>query len=627
MYKLFLIPLLLLSLVRFEVTYHKDQPEHPLTRDPRNITWNEEDHVWVDRNISHDNWEAFSRSDFYAKSERWQREHPERIPVKKTIAFVFRWDFWRRTTALEPQFAAAALVAQQKKAKRRLVLINVEQNTDSEEQYRIWPHLGMNVVGTIADEEGWGVVLWDELTQGHAPLETLVEPGDVVGMSVVVSGMDRSVDVARRAKELGARYVIAGNDAAIFRAKQLLRLPDRPVDAVFTSNSTNAVRRFFREISVADITALRIREVATDPDDAALHSNESQILRLELRKQKELAKAGSADPMDGFVVPRLDLFGQDYWTNVWTAYRNQFGHKHANPQDVRNGIIHLAQGCTRTQGTDACSYCTIFGIGDIRLPTEEHLAATLDAYRRFGINHLYNVTDSAYEMRSLVKRLRNVGFRTDGLVIYGRAYGLAHQPELLDAWQEFVNDRLLVNCGLDSADDRVLQEGVVKATVKGSRLTENRQAVLNLRGSGAHLQFSLIYGSPGETIDSCERNLEFVQWIVDTLGPQCDTQESDFYWLNFGAPAARVFHDHGYAQQLAAIAGKTISVEEWYADFGQHADALSVPPSAQKAWYRHFTRIDLDIAHSYIKRAAAIMDRHPGTVKSRVYAFKPPREA
>lgn len=507
---------------------------------------------------------------------------------------------------------------------RRTLLINVEEQQGFDDQYKVWPHLGLLSIGTVAEQEGWEVVLWDELNQGHIALESLVQPGDIVGLSLVTTGIERGVELAREAKVLGARYVVAGNDSAIFRAAQILRLPGHPIDAVFTSNSTRAVRRFYREVTNTSVEQLAIANMATAADLAPVRSNETKVLKAEFVAHKAMGP----DLLDGFTVPNLSLFTDDYWNGVWDRYRKVYGHKHTNPTTVQNALIHLAQGCTRTQGTTACTYCTIYGIGDIRVPREGYLARVIEAYDRFSVNTFFNVTDSALEMAPLAKRLRQIGWQPEALTIYGRAQGMSQSPKLLDEWVALARHRLLVNCGMDSADPRILHQGVVKSSsIHGSMVEENRRAVENIKKSGAHLHFSLIFGSPGESTASCERNMEFLTWVTETLGPQLDVAETDIYWLNHGSAAARVFHDYRYAQELAALAGKEISSTEWQRDFAQYADTLSVPKTVEESWYTHFTTLDLSTALEYVDRAKRLMDEHPGRVKMRDFAFKSPNDA
>ncbi len=497
--------------------------------------------------------------------------------------------------------------------KRRLVFLNVEEGT-WEEQYRVWPHLGLLFVGTIAQQEGWEVILWDEFVQGPAPLDALVEHGDVVGLSLVATGISRGIDIARRAKKLGAAYVIAGNDAAAFRAEQLLH--GSAIDAVFTSNSLRSLRAFFCQIARQPLEALRIPGVATRHSLCVNPSNVYGDVAQE---------AGQFSGDDFFIVPDLSLYAPGYWEAVWKTYRSQYGHKHLEPAVVSNATVLLGQGCTRAGAGDVCDYCTIRHVADVRIPNEQYLQQTVDAYRRFGINTFFNTTDSAFEMGRLAHKLQRVNARFDSLVIYGRAQGMATRPDLFERWLALVNDRLLINCGMDSADETILRLGVNKSPSRGgSRVEENKQAIRNLKaaGSKAHLHYSLIFGSSGETRDSCERNMEFLQWTIDQLGSQLDVVESDIFWVNFGAPCSAVFYRYEEAVQRAALAGKSITRQQWREHFWRHRNAIIVPEAAQEAWYQFFTRIDLETAEMYNDQVSALSETLPSAIPGRRGAFQ-----
>jgi hypothetical protein len=292
-FRIGLAVLILLSFFHVNIQYDKNQPKWMLWGDSKNIHWNASQHVWVNKNPATEFWR------YCDGNHRMELLKPERVPVKKAIHIVLHHD-----TCSKPEyFVASALTLgciQSERQKRRFVLINVEQTKDYDEQYRVWPHLGLLAVGTAIEQEGWEVVLWDELVQGHAALENLIKPDDVVGLSLVASGIERGVEIAKIAKSLGAKYVIAGNDAAIFRANQLLKLSDHPIDAVFTSNSTNVVRRFFRELSSSNSLPVHIPEVATATEGVVHHSNESSVLLTELRQRSNERKNGDFDALDGF---------------------------------------------------------------------------------------------------------------------------------------------------------------------------------------------------------------------------------------------------------------------------------------------------------------------------------------
>ena len=97
-----------------------------------------------------------------------------RIPAKRKLIISVRLDLFNEKLRNNPD--TVALLGAALPFRRRFVLINVEQTKSYERQYKVWPHLGILSVGTVAYEEGGEVILWDELVQGQADLERLVEP-------------------------------------------------------------------------------------------------------------------------------------------------------------------------------------------------------------------------------------------------------------------------------------------------------------------------------------------------------------------------------------------------------------------------------------------------------------------
>lgn len=618
--KYLLVPLLIISFIKVDFSVIPAWEPWSMQR----VEYDPQKNVFVDYNKAWDNW-MFSLS----LEERKKLMEPTEIPAKKKMKFVFRQDLFtddkRYLTA-----SAFATGFTKKDQRRRFVLINVEETIldktkESDRQYRAWPHLGLLFVGTAAHEEEWDVILWDELVQGHVDLDKLMQPGDIVGFSLVVTGIERGVHLARKAKELGAQYVIAGNDSAIFRVNQLLTISDKPIDAVFTTNSVMAVRSFFRQIKSTPIDAVDIPGIETK-SGVQQRSNERDWLIAEMSERKKLHSEGTLNADDVFIVPKLDLYPQAYWNEVWSNYQNQFGHKHPNPETVKNALALFAQGCTRTQGHDVCSYCTIAGVADIRIPSRDYMAKIAEVYKNFGIDMVFNVTDSVFEMTPVVNTLIEEKIKFNAMTIYGRAQGLTKMPQQIEKWLSVVKDRLLINAGMDSGDDNILKLGVEKSSVTpGSRLNENRTAVENIKKTGAHLHYSLIFGSPGETKESCERSIEFLEWTIQTLGNQLDICETDIYWLNFGSPSGRIFHDYPHAVYLSSLAGKFITPEEWQKHFAAFKNNLFVPLEVEEAWYRYFTNIDLDTAQEYNKKCTELMARHTGSIRGR--AFKPTLDA
>ena len=496
----------------------------------------------------------------------------------------------------------------------RFIGIAVEQYQNWPEWSRLWPHLGLTYIGTAAKQCDYEVVLHDEFIEGYAPLETLIQEGDIVGLSLVITGIERGIEIARKCKELGASYVIAGNDAAIFGARKLLALPGKPIDAVATSNSVVAVRQLLNRVRKTPIEELRILHVATNADDAPLLSNSPESVRW----QKD-----NFDTRDFFMIPDLSLYGG--WERVWTAYRNQFGHKHTNGASVKNAIALLSHGCGRAAAGHVCEFCSIGGVANFYTPTIRYLERTLRTYLDFGIDTFFNVADSSLENASLASALKQLG-SVPSLVMYGRAAVITEKH--LERWHDVASERILINCGMESGDERILQSGVNKSErKKGSRLEENRNALKAILAAGDkfHLHASAIFGSPGETRESCMRTLELIDEVIDVLGPtqQLDIFETDFWWVNEGAPCAQILTDYGYAQKLAQSVGKDISYADWKRDLLPHASAITLTGHCQEAWYRHFTHITPDIAREFIEAVNGRTASVKGIVNSRNFNFLP----
>ena len=74
----------------------------------------------------------------------------------------------------------------------------------------------------------------------------------------------------------------------------------------------------------------------------------------------------------------------------------------------------------------------------------------------------------------------------------------------------------------------------------------------------------------------------------------------------------------------AALAGKTISPDEWQHYCARHADELVVPKESQHAWYAFFTDITIEQAWAYNAQVREMVAQVPGHITGREFAFKPP---
>src|SRR3989344_7406955 len=98
-----------------------------------------------------DNWCRFSRAKMPNGKTCWG---PVEIPANKKFIFLLRTDLFREEN-WHYAMVGSVLIGQAKvPARRRFVGINVEAGEWPPES-KVWPHLGLNYVGTIAEQEGY----------------------------------------------------------------------------------------------------------------------------------------------------------------------------------------------------------------------------------------------------------------------------------------------------------------------------------------------------------------------------------------------------------------------------------------------------------------------------------------
>jgi len=256
----------------------------------------------------------------------------------------------------------------------------------------------------------------------------------------------------------------------------------------------------------------------------------------------------------------------------------------------------LASGCVHAR--NACHYCAISHASQLRCGNERYVRKLIDAYKQFGVNSFYEICDDLLGFRSLICRLKAWSIKFPHFTCYARASS-ANSWNIEELFGLVEPDgHLKFNIGLDSGDDMILRRGINK----GSGLNENIKIVRLMKEFGIWAHFSFIFGSPGETKTSCQRTLDFIQWVFDTMGQLIANIEADIWWVNYGAPCDKIFVDYNFACHYATMAGKQITYREWQNDFFAYRDSIVVPWEVQKNWYRWFTNIDINYAEECIAK-------------------------
>src|SRR3989344_9194837 len=152
--RIFALIAVLLSMFNVEVGYAKDKPLYGFCAEEGETYYchyDEANHVWIDRSILKDMWVTASRNDSPESYAYWKKaKEGDRVPVKKIYKLELRKLYWKTESFEVATLLAAAHVQKGK----RFVGVNVEAGTWPDE-HKIWPHLGLTYVGTVAKESGY----------------------------------------------------------------------------------------------------------------------------------------------------------------------------------------------------------------------------------------------------------------------------------------------------------------------------------------------------------------------------------------------------------------------------------------------------------------------------------------
>ena len=463
-----------------------------------------------------------------------------------------------------------------------------------------WNRLGHMMMSTVIKEEfpGAEVVAWDGLTKGAPDMETLIQEGDVVFFSILVTGSELSIQYARKARERGARYVFAGDHQGALAHRLFIRERwggQSLFDAIAISSDLNVVREFVR--------AAREDRAPSGPGVVTYEGQPAEMPQ---------------DP-DFFCAPDFSVV--DNWDQIIGNYVETHGWMHERfsairPAQIRNATIMTgARGCTIGK-SKRCAFCGINEVELVRNSGSDHVLQLFTLYRENGINTFYAVADSMFENAAALKMLLALPseLRPTNLILYGRAAGISRRPYLLDEWRKVIppDGLLKINCGLEGLDPSKFG--------KGHGSDENVKTVQEIaKRKDICLHASGIIGSPGQTRQEVSRSIEFAQWVTSTLGDeQLHAFEWDYLHLNHafldsqgklqGAKLGRLLWDEGYAFELnASCSPHRLTSEEWRTKIRPYADRVEFDSNLTELYYRYFTGISLEEASEAIHRIEDIL--------------------
>jgi len=210
---------------------------------------------------------------------------------------------------------------------------------------------------------------------------------------------------------------------------------------------------------------------------------------------KSFYKADRITDLDSLEFPARDLLGTHLGGNVFARYQKYY--------EGGSTVISMSRGCPFD-----CTFCAsprIWGRRIIHRSAESVAAEIDEVAERYGVRQLRfsddNMTCDRDKLESLCRHLL-------GKKIAWRA-SIRVRPNDVDMFKMMKNAGCVEVCfGIESGDPNVLHTLHKKATVK-----ENRIAIMNAKEAGLVVRILFMIGTPGETVKTVDRNIEFLNSV------------------------------------------------------------------------------------------------------------------
>lgn len=377
-----------------------------------------------------------------------------------------------------------------------------------------FPALGVLALGTwlknyvpeveVVVRDG-GVVGNEEIVQ---EIERL-KPG-IVGVSVLSTSYQNSLEIALHAKESGADTIFGNDQASQLSRRILERRPyvDFVVGSEYGEKSLELLVRSLRGESISfheipDLTYRTNGEIEGfdyEKDRELLSIVNSPLYRAKDRKTA----------LDIFPVVDRKLFPTGtHWRRYLENYRVRFSGLH-NEEVTGVTTMNRARGCSRFRDTTKCSFCDM--LLDVSFSSPEMFWEEVKtAYEQVGADVFYEVCDSFSSFPALiygiVKKRPDLDFDPK-FFVYAQAIDLVRKPDLVRTLKEMGVFR--VNIGLEAGSNGTLKH------LKGPHdsIENNYTALHMLKGAGIHVYGSFVLGSDKETPETLRETISWAKKIM-----------------------------------------------------------------------------------------------------------------
>ena len=410
----------------------------------------------------------------------------------------------------------------------KVLLVNAPNpiNGNTSGNYAVFPAMGVVNLGSRIKND-YPPIDVRVIDGGSKTIEDIKRSIDeyqpsLVALSVLTPTYKEGLELAKYAKEKQNSKTVLGNDHASFFPELILRnrsYIDYLVEAEFGEDPLSHIIGL--ETGNSHIPILQAQGQEGQENVYSREKN-GEIRKTSFKRAKltDVIKT-SKD------IPDLSLISEQL-SGYAIAYNEHYGAYHNTPRIP--SVINNVRGCGN--GEYRCTYCSIYDLG-LNSGNPKIFWETVKKHNEeYGINFFFEVCDSFLTFQKYINQLietkpfdpkeRDIEFE-----IYARANDVVNVPDSIKWLKELNITR--VNLGLDSGDDNMLnllrkRNKDKKGVFSPAQI--NYESVKRLAGAGITVHASFPLGSLGETQDSLEKTVQFIDRISKDFGSYLATLEA-----------------------------------------------------------------------------------------------------
>lgn len=336
---------------------------------------------------------------------------------------------------------------------------------------------------------------------------------NLVGVSVLCTSYQNSLNIASYAKKAGAK-VVFGNDQASQLSQEIL-LNRSDVDFIIGAEYGEKplellVKSLRDKTDYSNIPTLSYRDSDGEIQGFDYNKDKALLSILKAFPQELTLKNKRKTALDIYPLIDWDLYPKYHWNNYTKNYRAKF---QSFMEDEVTGVVTMnrARGCSRSKEKTKCKHCDM--LLDISHSSPQVFWEEVkNAHEQIGANVFYEVCDSFSSFPMLIKSIteykpKDLNFKPH-FFVYCQATDLVKNSSIIDDLKKMGVYR--INIGLESGCDTTLKY------MKGNNdsVAINYKALRLLKENRINVYGSFVLGSDLETNITLSETVEWVKKII-----------------------------------------------------------------------------------------------------------------